>query len=116
MQKTYFKYLLSLIIIVLLFSSVSFVSAQSQPDILRDANEAKGVLKTILEAIPGIYHKHIYPYGKMVWDKASYYLNKEVEKRKPVAKEEFNKEVEELKEEAATYAPSIWRRLLDLIY
>lgn len=111
------------------FLFVSFIPlcvAQNQPQIL-NINEAKGLLQTILEGIPRVlsgvfdqakafFYKHIYPYLKSAWGKIYYYLGQEVEKRKPSIKQEFQKEVNELKDEAVRGAPSLWQRLQDLIH
>ncbi len=102
MQKTCFKYFVCLFLVSLLFFSfIPFCSAQNQLRMPKDANDAKNLL---------------YSYLKTVWDKAYYYLDKEVEKRKPSVQQEFNKEVNELKTEAVKEAPSLWQRFLDLIH
>lgn len=77
---------------------------QKTPESLKEAGEeAVSIWKRMWLA-----NKH---WIKIAWDKLYSFLNTEVEKRKPEAKQEFEKEVEELKKEA----PSLWQRFKELI-
>jgi hypothetical protein len=110
MQKTYFKHLICFLLFSFLFLSFApLCLALDQPQLPKDTTEAKNLTKGILDT-------YIYPYLRIAWDKAYYYLDKEVEKRKPSVQQEFNKEVNELKTEAVKEAPSLWQRFLDLIH
>lgn len=127
MNTIFLRPLIFLSVISLLFITfIPFCLAQSQPQVPTDMSEVKSIFGKVLETIPnalkstygvlkGIY-VYIHPYFKIAWDKAYYYLGKEVERRKPSVQQEFNKEVSELKNEAVKEAPSLWQHFLDLIH
>lgn len=50
-----------------------------------------------------------------VWDRISSVLGQQVEQRRPEIEEEFQKELEEMKEDVPRTTKSLWQRLKDLI-
>lgn len=50
-----------------------------------------------------------------VWDRISSILSQQVEQRRPEIEEEFQKELEEMKEDVPKTTKSLWQRLKDLI-
>ena len=123
-----------LLISFLSLANASFAeSATAQlPDIQpKTVDEAKELGQKALEIgqkeLPGIIEKiwknealpiwkKMYDWFLMnVWVKVWPYAEKEIEKRKPLIGEEFEKEKQELKEEAPGLGKSLWQRFRDLI-
>ncbi len=84
-------------------------------------NELPGIIKQIWqeEALP-ILEKMWNWFKKTFWDPyLGPFFQKEIEKRKPIIKEEFQKEKEETKESAKTEVPqaikSLWEKFKELI-
>ena len=50
-----------------------------------------------------------------VWHRISAILNQQVEQRKPEIEEEFQKELEEMKEDVPKTTNSLWQRLKELV-
>jgi len=62
-----------------------------------------------------IWDSWIGPWLQNIWQKIENILGKEVEKRKPQIKEEFQKEKEEMKKEVPKVTKSLWERFKELI-
>ena len=119
------KYLIFLAIISIFFSNFAF--GQELP---KTTDEVKEIGEKALEKTPEAlkdsfkeaepiwsqFWSQIKKWAKIIWNKTYYFLNKEVEQRKPAVKEEFKRETRELKEEITKEAPSLWQRFKNLIY
>lgn len=92
------KYLILFIIVGVLFSGFAFAQYK----------EAESILTQIWSWVK--------KWSGITWGKIHFFLQKEVEKRKPSVEEEFKKETQELKEEVVEEVPSLWQRFKDLIY
>jgi hypothetical protein len=77
----------------------------------------------LISFLKDIWNKDIVPFFKKTWNSiVNFWQNsfkslfqKEVEKRKPVIKEDFEKEKQELREEAPELGKSLWERLKGII-
>ncbi|MBU3942735.1 hypothetical protein KKA24_01995 [Patescibacteria group bacterium] len=95
------KYLITIVAIGILFNAGG-VLAQA-PETLDEAKQIGETMWGYLERIfGGIF--------RAVWN----LLDNEVEKRKPEAQEEFQKEIQEMKEDIPKTTKTIWERLKDL--
>ncbi len=119
------------ILLVSLFSFGNFAAAQSSLDQPETVEEAKELGKKALEIgkkeLPGIIEKiweqEVLPiWQKMynwflenIWAEVWPYAEKEIEKRRPLIEEEFEKEKQELREEAPELGKSLWQRFKELI-
>lgn len=101
-----------LTIISLLFLILSPYSAQGSSQIPNDLNKAKNSAESVLGLIPGLYKQYLRPWVRLGIDKGWYYLNKEVERRKPGAEQELKKELNEMKNEI----PSFWNKIKNFLY
>jgi len=93
------KYLISFVIIGIIISG-GFVLAQDLDQ------KAVNIWKTMWEWIKRISLK--------IWDPIYSFLNKEVEQRRPDVEQEFQKEVQEMKEDIPRTTKTLWERLKDL--
>ena len=134
--------LIILVIIGILLPSFSLAQAPPEltlPETLEEAGEiGEKVGKEVQTKLPGILEKtwkeeilpvwqrmwerakkwwdsSIFPWLQNIWQKILGFFGKEVEKRKPIIKEEFQKEKEELKEEVPKVTKSLWERFLEII-
>jgi len=118
MQKIYFNYFLVFaVLFFLLFAPLALAQDlqvpkgfdwNAVPKALQEAlNSLIGALKAILSRIVGV--------AKNLFLRLNYYLNKEVENRRPQAEQEFKKEVQEIKDEIKEEAPSVWQRLKNIL-
>jgi hypothetical protein len=74
-----------------------------------------GFCSKVWNFFKNIWDSYIFPFLDNLWHKT---IGKEIEKRKPVIKEEFQKEKEEAKEEIKANLPtakSLWERFKELI-
>jgi len=62
-----------------------------------------------------IWQSYIYPFLHKIWQKIDSLFGKEIEQRKPIIKEEFKKETEEMKEELPLVTKSLWEKLKELL-
>jgi hypothetical protein len=131
------KIIIILAIVGLLSPIFSLAQTESvtTPNTLEEAGKlGEKALKTAEEKLPGIleriWKEEILPFWQKMygWFKANIWpriegwfkkieipIKKEIEKRKPAAKEEFEKEKEEMKEEAPQIGKTIWEKLKELI-
>ncbi len=101
---------------------ISFAQLQAPEDF----EEAKGFGVKFLELMPRaakegtrafifqlkrIWSSYLTPLFKWIWS----LLETEVEERKPLIKEEFEKEKEEMKQEIPKAGRSVWERFKDLV-
>lgn len=108
--------------LLILIPIISF----AQPKAPKDFEEAKGLGTKFLELMPKvaeegtkafihqlkkIWNSYVMPALKWLWS----LLGAEVEERKPLIKEELQKEKEEMKQEIPKAGRSIWERFKDLI-
>jgi len=138
-QKSKIKSLINfLVILSLILPSFSFAQKEviSPPKTLEEAKEiGEKALEVSKTKLPGIIEKiwkeEVLPvWQKMyewfninIWPKIESWFKKEVqlrakeeiEKRKPIIKEEFKKEKEEMKEEVPEVTKSLWERFKELI-
>lgn len=120
------------VILLISFLSLANVSLAQLPDVQPETvEEAKELGEKALEVgereLPGIIEKiweqEVLPIWRQmynwflenIWVKVWPYAEKEIEKRKPLIGEEFEKEKKELKEEAPELGKSLWQRFKDLI-
>lgn len=119
------------ILLVSLFSFGNFAAAQnslSQPETVEEAKElGKKALEIGKKKLPGIIEKiweqEVLPiWQKMynwflenIWAEVWPYAEKEIEKRRPLIEEEFEKEKQELRKEAPELGKSLWQRFKELI-
>ena len=121
--------------------SFSFAQLQSfqTPETLEEAKEmGEKAGEEIKEKLPGILEKmwkeevlprwqemyekwsewwdsSIQPWLQNIWEKIAALFGKEIEKRKPIIEEEFQKEKEEIKKELPKVTKSLWERFKELI-
>ncbi len=60
-----------------------------------------------------IWNSYIYPFLHKIWLKIDVIFGKEIEERKPVVKEEFKKETQEMKQDIPQVGKSIWEKVKD---
>jgi hypothetical protein len=119
-----------LIVFSLILPQVTFGQTEpiSPPETFEKAKEmGERALKTIPKELPGIlkkiwkvevlsvWQKMYHWFLSNIWSKIKIWFKKEIEKRKPVIKEEFQKEKEELKKEAPKMGKSLWEKFKELI-
>ena len=137
------KFVTILILVGLILPSFSFAQEKplSQPESLKEAKEmGKKILDSAFKELPGIlkriWKEEVLPVWKKMsdwflastWPKIKSFFKKEIEpktkkeieKRKPVIKEEFKKEKEELKKEVkekiiSKSLKSLWEKFKELI-
>jgi len=121
-----------------LLPSFSFAQVE-QPETLEEAKEmGEKAGKEIKEKLPGILEKmwkeevlprwqemyekwsewwdsSIQPWFQNIWEKIATLFGKEIEKRKPIIEEEFEKEKEEAKKELPKVTKSLWKRFKELL-
>ncbi len=79
------------------------------PDILKKGWEAT------IYWLKKIWQSYIYPFFHKIWQKIDSLFGKEIEQRKPIIKEEFKKETEEMKKEVPLVTKSLWEKFKELI-
>jgi len=128
-----------IISVALSFLLPSFSFAQQQPQIKAPGTleEAKNFITKILKGIPeglkevskealiiwqkmanwakNLWDSYIFPWFQNIWQKIAAFFGKEIEQRKPIIEEEFQKEKEEMKEELPKVGKSLWERFKELI-
>lgn len=77
--------------------------------------EALAVWGKTLNWFKNLWYSYILPWLQNVWQKIDSFLGKEVEKRKPGIKEEFEKEKQEMKEDIPKVGKSLWQRFKELL-
>jgi len=87
------------------------------PEIMKKTweEEAMPIWRAMYDKWSGWWDNTIQPWLQNIWEKIAGIFGREVEKRKPVIEEEFQKEKEELKEEAPEIGKSLWERFKELI-
>lgn len=63
--------------------------------------------------IKKIWNSYLYPFFHKIWERIDSLFGKEIEQRKPVIKEEFKKETQEMKQDLPQLAKSVWQKLKD---
>jgi len=124
------KYLILILITFVLLCDISFVLAKTPktkaPETLEQAEEiGKDILWGLPNALKEPWEQALSLWKKMgdwflkwlriIWQKVSAFLGREVEKKKPEIKEELKKEKQELREEVDKGAKSVWQRLKELL-
>jgi hypothetical protein len=128
------RILIILIAVGILLPNFAFLETQPVqiPENLEEAKEVgRGFLKELPNQLEKIWRKEVFPlwqkiynwlkekiWDSYLWPKIGLPLKKEIEKRKPIIKEEFKKEKKEMKEEIKTKLPtgkSLWERFKELI-
>ena len=128
-----------LILFGLLLPSFYFVQAANQsspqpPETLKEAEIVGGkIIKLLPETLKGIWQEalviwqtmekraknfsdsYIWPWFQNIWQKIQSSFGKEIKQRKPVIKEEFKKEKEEMKTELPKVGKPLWERFKELI-
>lgn len=125
------KYIISVIIVgILLSSGVVFAEGDAPMGAPKTIEEAQWFGQRIINGIPKAFgtawREGVYIFTKSwnwIWgilkglgNRLLSILGKEVEKKKPEIKEEFNKELKEMKEDVPKTTKSLWERLKDLVY
>ena len=100
------KYLIFFLIIVLLLTVVWIGFGMTS---------VLEVPKILLNSLQNLWYSRILPWFQSVWQKINSFLGKEVGKRKPEIKEEFEKEKQEMKEDIPKVGKSFWQRFKELI-
>jgi len=72
---------------------------------------AKKVEGEVLSWLKNIWKSYFYPFLHKIWQKIDSLFGKEIEQRKPIIKEEFKKETEEMKKEVPLVTKSLWEKL-----
>lgn len=123
-------YISIIVLSIISLGLVNFVFAQN-PEIPADLNQTQkigeGIWKTIRQTLPdavkNIWQEQVLP----VWQKMLDWFNQkigfkikglflgEIEKRGPIIKDEFQKEKQEVKEEAPKVGQSLWEKFKELI-
>lgn len=118
---------LILIFIMLGLVLPCFAFAQNQlptlPKDLKGAGKTGGDILKIWGKMADIFsdwwNSYIFPWFKSLWQKIKAPLIKEMERRKPIIKEEFKKEEkqakEEIKVETSKAGKTLWERFKELI-
>ena len=79
-------------------------------------NEVIPIWKKMLKWMcANLWDNWLYPWLKGLWKATLRILKVEIEDRKPGAQEEFQKEKEEIKEEAPQVGKSLWNKFLEII-
>ena len=65
----------------------------------------------VISWLKNIWNSYIYPFLHKIWQKIDSLFGKEIEQRKPIIKEEFKKEAEEMKQEVPLVTKSLWEKL-----
>ncbi len=121
------KYIISIIIVSILLGPSLALADMGAPE---NMEEAKWFGERIVDGIPGAFktawQEGVYIFNRSwnwIWgvlkgigNRLLSILGKEVEQRKPEVKEEFNKELKEMKEDVPKTTKSLWERLKDLVY
>lgn len=69
------------------------------------------VLKDVFSWLKNIWNRYLYPFFHGIWLKIESIFGKEVDERAPTIKEEFQKETQEIKEEAPSLFKSLWEKI-----
>lgn len=87
------------------------------PEILKEIweKEVLPIWQGMLEWTKSFWKTYIDPKIEIFWQKIRKIILGEIEKRKPIIKEEFEKEKEELKKEIPVVTKSLWQKFLELI-
>lgn len=75
------------------------------PDILKKA------LDETINWLKKVWQSYFYPFLHRIWQKIDTVFGKEIRERKPIIKEEFKKETEEMKQEVPLLSKSLWEKL-----
>ena len=65
----------------------------------------------VISWLKNIWNSYIYPFLHKIWQKIDSLFGKEIEERKPIIKEEFKKETQEMKQEVPLVTKSLWEKL-----
>ena len=122
----------TILIIALVFGWSHLCFAQEKtfggvPETFEEAKElGEQAIKTGIENLPGMmketFEERVLPIWKKMYEwfetnimlKIKVLLEQEIETRKPIIEQEFEKEKQELKEELPEVTKSIWQRLKEL--
>lgn len=121
-----------MVLVMLGFLSFNFSFAQEPnlktPENFEEAKEiGENALETTKEELPGalekIWQEDVLPAWKAmydwflnnIWSKIWPWAEEKIEEKKPIIKEEFEKEKEELKDEAPEVTKSLWERFKEII-
>ena len=77
--------------------------------------EAVAIWERMWNWFKNLWYSYIYPWFQNLWYKINSFLGREVERRKPGVKEEFEKEKQEMKEEIPKTGKSLWERFKELV-
>jgi len=93
---------------------------QGLPQAIKEPwQEALRVWGKVFDVFSWLWNSYISPWLKNIWYKISVPFKKEVERRKPLIEEEFEKEKIEMKEEIKTETSktgkSLWERFKELL-
>lgn len=141
MTNKFYKSLITILLISLFLPNLILAQPPAQmPETLDEAKElGEKALEVSKKELPGnleriwkeevlplwqkmynwvntkIWDRYIWPWLQNIWQKIKDIFSKEVEERKPIIEEEFQKEKQELKEEAPEVGKSLWERFKELI-
>jgi len=125
------KYIIFIITIsILLNSGVVFAEKDIPIGAPNTIDEAQWLGQRIMNDIPGAFktawREGVYIFAKAwgwifgvlksIGNSLLSILDKEVERKRPEVEEEFNKEIEEMKEDIPKTTRSLWERFKDLVY
>ena len=96
------KYIFSIVVVGILLSSGVVLAQESMID-----DEMVSIWAQTWNWLKGIFNT--------VWGKVSSILGQQVEQRRPEVEQEFQKELEEMKEDVPKTTKSLWQRFKDLI-
>ena len=63
--------------------------------------------------LKNIWNNYLYPFLHKIWQKIDALFGNQIEQRKPVIKEEFKKETQEMKQDIPQVVKSIWEKVKD---
>ncbi len=123
----HFKHLfLMILMIAVLLCDSGFVLAEAPktPQTFKEAETmGKEILWGLPQALRNPWQEAVAVWGKIgewlvnnVWQRICSFLGKEVEKRKPEVKEEFEKEKQEMREEVFVGTKTLWQRFLEVTH
>jgi hypothetical protein len=86
------------------------------PAVLRTIwQEALSIWGKMFSWVKNFWNSYIAPWLTNIYDKVKNFLAGEVEKRKPEAQQEFEKDKQEMKQEVPQVTRSLWERFKELI-
>jgi len=71
------------------------------------------VAKDTFDWLKGIWNTYIYPFLHGIWTKIGPIFGQEVQRRKPIIKQEMKQQTQEMKNEVPLISQSLWQKIKD---